>query len=363
MVTRREFNLLAASAGISLLSVGPLNAQGQRTMRMANAAGVVDPQLMFATVGQNKRLNYYAQENVALEVVNMSGSAQTLQAIVSGNSETANISPIFYLPLVVKEPNLDIMVVYAWCRLPTQGITVKPDSPVKTIADLKGKIIGIRNQGDSGYPAARAMLREIGINPDKDVDWVPIGEGGPAGQAIYRGAVDAMAFWDGSFARIENAGYPLRHLENTPGFKKLNGSQYGVRKSDLAKNRDHYVRYFRAMAKSTIFAVANPELSIKLHWEVYPETKPKGKSDAEALKEALHVVNARKDKWLAAPWQKDKRMGAQDIAEWEAQVEFAGLSGKITREQLAGIFTNDLIDEINAFDAEAVRAQAKATVL
>jgi NitT/TauT family transport system substrate-binding protein len=155
----------------------------------------------------------------------------------------------------------------------------------------------------------------------------------------------------------------LRYLENSPGMKKLNGSQYGVRKSDLAKNRDHYVRYFRAMAKSTIFAVTNPELSVKLHWEVYPETKPKGKSDADALKEALNVVNARKDKWIAAPWQKDKRMGAMDLSEFEAQVKFAGLADKLDTKTLASTFTNDLIDEINAFDADAVRASAKSMVL
>jgi NitT/TauT family transport system substrate-binding protein len=363
MLDRRQFNLLAASAGVTMLSSGLLNAQGHRMMRMANAAGVVDAQLMFATVGQNKRLNYYAQEGVELEVINMSGSAQTLQAIASGNSETANISPIFFLPLILKDPNIDIINVYAWLRVPSQGVVVKPDSPVKTLADLKGKMIGIRNQGDSGYPFARAMLKELGMDPDKDVEWVPIGEGGPAGQAIHQGRVDAMAFWDGSFARIENAGFPLRYLENSPGMKRLNGSQYGVRKSDLAKNRDHYVRYFRAMAKSTIFAVTNPELSIRLHWEVYPETKPKGKSEAESLKEALKVVGARKDKWIAAPWQTDKRMGAMDLSEWEAQVDFAGLTGKVSKEQLAACFTNDLIGEINAFDAEAVRASAKAMVL
>jgi NitT/TauT family transport system substrate-binding protein len=361
MGTRREFNLLAASAGLTLLSTGSVNAQGQRTIRMANAAGVVDPQLMFATVGQNKRLNYYEQEGVALEVINMSGGAQTLQAIVSGNSETANITPIFFLGLLAKEPNIDIIMPYAWLRVPSWGIAVKPDSPVKTIADLRGKTIGIRNQGDSGYPGARAMLKELGIDPDKDVEWIPIGEGGPAGSAIHRNRVDAMAFWDGSFARIELAGFPLRYLENTPGNQRLNGAAYGVRKSDLAKNRDTYVRYFRAMAKSTTFAVANPELSIALHWQVYPETKPKGRSDAEAMTDALRIVNARKDKWLAAPWQKDKRMGAMDKAEWEAQVEFAGLTGQI--KDISGIFTNDLIDEINAFDAAAVTAQAKAMML
>ena len=131
MLDRRQFSLLAASTGLSLLTTGPINAQGHRTIRMANAAGVVDPQLMFATVGQNKRLNYYEQEGVALEVINMSGSAQTLQAIASSNSETANISPTFFLPLVAKDPNIDIINVYAWLRVPSQGVVVKPDSPVK----------------------------------------------------------------------------------------------------------------------------------------------------------------------------------------------------------------------------------------
>jgi hypothetical protein len=54
-------------------------------------------------------------------------------------------------------------------------------------------------------------------------------------------------------------------------------------------------------------------------------------------------------------------MGAMDLSEWEAQVEYAGLSGQI--KNLAGCFTNDLIDEINAFDADAIRAKAKAMML
>jgi len=49
-------------------------------------------------------------------------------------------------------------------------VAVKPDSPIKSLAELKGKKIGIRNQGDTGYFGARAMFKEIDINPDKDVE-------------------------------------------------------------------------------------------------------------------------------------------------------------------------------------------------
>jgi hypothetical protein len=50
-----------------------------------------------------------------------------------------------------------------------------------------------------------------------------------------------------------------------------------------------------------------------------------------------------------------------DKAEWEAQVAFVGLADKI--KDVSPFFTNDLIEEINAFDKEAVMAQAKAMTL
>jgi NitT/TauT family transport system substrate-binding protein len=201
------------------------------------------------------------------------------------------------------------------------------------------------------------MFKELNIDPDKDVEWVSVGEGGPAGQAVYSGRVDAMAFWDGSFARIEIAGFPLRHLPNTPGMQHLFGNAYGVRKSDLGKRRDLFVRFFRAMAMGTVFSVTNPDLAIRMHWEIYPESKPKGKTDEQAFAEAKKIVNSRMNKWLPGAWQADKRFGAMTEDEWHGQVHFAGLDDKI--KDVKPIFTNDLIDGINKFDRAAIEKQAR----
>jgi NitT/TauT family transport system substrate-binding protein len=115
------------------------------------------------------------------------------------------------------------------------------------------------------------------------------------------------------------------------------------------------------MAKSTVFARANPELSIRLHWELYPESKPKGKTDKEAFDEALKVVQSRMDKWFAGPTQTDKRFGAMSLEEWQAQVAFAGLEGQI--KDLRPVFTEDLIDDVNKFDAAAIAAKAKSMTI
>lgn len=357
MLNRRQFNLLGASAGVSLITVGETNAQGVTKIRMANAAGVIDSQVIFMTVGMNPKLGFYAQEKVDKEIINMSGVAQTMQAVATGNSEISPISPPGFLQIFAKNPNVDVLYAYNWLRQCHWGVGVKPDSPIKSISDLKGKKVGIRNQGDTGYIGTRAMVKEVGIDPDKDLEWIPIGEGGPAGDAIHKGRVDAMAYWDGGFARVELAGFPLRYLPNTKGMEKLFGNGYAVRKSDFAKNKDLLARYFRGMAKSTVFAYANPEASVKLAWEVFPETKPKGKTDQEAMSEALKIVNVRKDKWFPGPWAADKRMGAFSKEEWEAQIAFTGLQDQV--KDATSYWTNDLIDEVNKFDAKAIEKMAK----
>jgi NitT/TauT family transport system substrate-binding protein len=112
------------------------------------------------------------------------------------------------------------------------------------------------------------------------------------------------------------------------------------------------------MAKSTIVAGTNPEAAVRLHWELYPESKPKGKSEADALKEALYIIASRRAKWFAAPWQTDKRMGASSLEEWQAWSRYTKTGDKI--KDVSVLFTNDLIAAANDFDHAAVEQQAKA---
>jgi NitT/TauT family transport system substrate-binding protein len=267
------------------------------------------------------------------------------------------MSPASYLPIVAKNPALNIVSCYVWLRQNQTLVGVKPDSPYQSIADLKGKRIGIRNQGDTGYFGTMAMLKELGLDPAKDVEWPAVGGGGPAGQALYSGQIDAIAIWDAELARVEIAGFKLRYLPNTPGARKLFGSADGVNRTLLKEHPDWLARHFRAQAKSTIFAHANPELAVRLHWQLYPESKPKGKGEEEALKDALYILKMRMDKWFAAPWQDDKRMGASTPEEWSAWIAFTGTEDRI--KDPAALFTNELIDEINAFDRGAVLEQAR----
>ena len=74
------------------------------------------------------------------------------------------------------------------------GLIVKKDSPIKTVADLKGKRFGTGWQGfKQGIPLANAMLATAGLSL-KDVDPVPVSTLLRAADDFKAGKTDAFQF-------------------------------------------------------------------------------------------------------------------------------------------------------------------------
>ena len=133
----------------------------------------------------------------------------------------------------------------------------------------------------------------------------------------------------------------------------------------MKTDRKALVGTFRGLAKSTLFAYTNIDQAINIHWDLYPESKPKGKTEDEARRELHYILKRRMQNWMRRPDDPDQRMGAQTLAEWKTNIETAAQTSK--NPQLAAqlgdtskLFTNELIDEVNAFDKAAVIKQAQA---
>jgi hypothetical protein len=86
------------------------------------------------------------------------------------------------------------------------GIGVLQDRPIKSVADLKGKKIGIFSLGTGGMPLLKGYLRANGINPDKDVQIIATGAGAPALEALRSDRVQALMFWGSALTGFQNAG-------------------------------------------------------------------------------------------------------------------------------------------------------------
>jgi len=365
MMNRREFSIGTGALGAALATASfGSRAQGLRTIRVANGAGVIDAQQCVFTCGLSPKLGYYRTEGVDLELLNMSNVSQTMQSIVTGETMIAPLVPSLFLPALSKNPGLDIVAVYNWLPQNANTVAVLPGSPAKSITDLKGKKIGIRNAGDYGVYVVRSMFRELGAD-DSTIEFISVGDGGTAGVALQQGRVDAIASYDTAAARIEMVGIPLRYLPLTPGFAKLSSSYIGVSQKTLKEERKALVGLFRGMAKSMVFAHTNVEEAIKLHWSVFPESKSKTKSDAEALMEVKLLLRDRKDHWMRRPDDPEKRIGAIADSDMKAQIALAAETSNDPQlvsklGDVSKIYSNLLIDDVNAFDRAAIVKQALA---
>jgi NitT/TauT family transport system substrate-binding protein len=193
MLTRRDFGLGLGALGFAASL--PALAQGVRVMKVANTAAVNDPQQCFATAGQHPRLDFYKPRGVDIEYVNMSSMTQALQSLRAGHVDFGPAVPAILLPAMAKDPSLDLVSVYKWLPRNANVIVVKPGSPIKSAADLAGKRIGVRSQGDTGIVITRIMLTELGLKDD-GCEYIAIGDGAPAGAAIDNDRVDAMVAFD-----------------------------------------------------------------------------------------------------------------------------------------------------------------------
>jgi NitT/TauT family transport system substrate-binding protein len=363
MLNRRDFG--RGFGALGLCAALPAMAQNKlRTMKVANTAGVNDPQQCFVTAGQHPKLNFYKPGGVDVEYVNMSSMVQALQSLRSGHVDFGPAVPGILLPALAKDPSLDLVSVYKWLPRNANVIVVKPGSAIKTAADLAGKRVGVRSQGDAGIVITKLMLAELGLKDDK-VEYIAIGDGAPAGAAIDNDRVDAMVTFDTAAARIELVGTRLRYVPLTPKFIPQGGGWICVPRRLLKEERPALVALFRGIAKSTLFAHHNLDAAIDLHWAVYPESRPKGKSDDEARKELAFILKDRRNSWMRRPDDPDQRMGAMTLAEWKANIDMTVETSKNPKlaEELGDpnrLFSNELIDEVNAFDKSAVIQLAKS---
>ena len=109
----------------------------------------------------------------------------------------------------------------------------------------------------------------------------------------------------------------------------------------------------------TVFAIANPEAAIRILWEVFPQTKATGKTEADAMKDDVKTLEARAKSWRLESVGA-KKWGENLVQNYDAYSEFLFKNG-VLKEKIPGtdLVTNDLIDDINKFDANEIVQMAK----
>jgi NitT/TauT family transport system substrate-binding protein len=314
----------------------------------------------FAPFAVAKHVGYFKEEGLDVTFITVRGSNEAAMQISTGSAEIAAASPVDEVIGLQPGKDLDVKYFYELYYRNIWSISVPEGSPIQALPELKGKKIGVIGMGSAGVAFGRAYLAAAGLDPDKDISLLAVGVGAQAINAVQQKFVDALSYPENLVNKLKVLGLATRPLPVDPKLASLPDTGLFTRRETIRDNPKLPIGIARAVDKGYYFNMANPAAAVKITWKLYPEAEPKNVPPDKALEGGIFVNMERMKIWKS-PETGEGRDGAFLEPQWKDFVAFM-LQQKLLSESvpLDKIYTNELIPEINKFDRDKVRAEAKA---
>jgi NitT/TauT family transport system substrate-binding protein len=348
-------NLVVVALAATTFAAATIQASSEELQKLKLGFGtkVVSP--MIANILIPEYLGYYREEGLTMEFLPLGPNSVVMQQIASKRIDFATAVPSVQIPIFASEGKLPTVNFFEFTYPFKYGLATLPSSKIKSFADLKGRTVGVSSFGLTDFAVLKQILKRNGLDPEKDVNVLAVGEGVTGGQALKQGAVEALFSYDTQFGQIEAVGIPLRYVDLPANVPNIGGLYLTARPETLKNHRKWAVGIGRAVAKGQVFIRENPRAAAYVFLKMFPEAAPRAKTLDQQIK-AIMVPIVKRQKLFSSYDKSVKKWGKLSTKEFEEEVAFLGFSGKI--KDVSPLFTNDLIDEINAFDAEKIRKQA-----
>ncbi len=206
----RRFALLAR---ILLLASVPLSASAahaQVKVRLSHSALESSNSVWYLA----QERGFYKKNGLDAELLFIPSTTTSVSSLVAGDVQVANASGGGVASAVVAGADL-VMVA---CYLNSLPYELVVSESVKSAEDLKGKSIGISRVGSASDVAARALIRGLGLEPDKQVPIMQVG--GPAERAASFRTGRIAGFPSPPGIINLTKGMPFKVLISTADFQK-----------------------------------------------------------------------------------------------------------------------------------------------
>ncbi len=285
---------------------------GARSTRYAIAGNLIPIKLEWtevaachSPVGFGLTKGIYAKHGLDVELFYQGSSGQTLiQALATRKAEAG--PGLLYDWLKPIEQGFDVRL-FAGSHGGCQSILVKPNSDIKTLADLKGKTIGTFDVMSPSRVAFSVALAKAGLNPETDVTW-KVFPFDLVAEGVLKGEADAVAHMD-----------PWAYsYEKKHGFRRVADTQTGAFQDRvccvLGVNGDYY-----EVNKDAIRRVAAANLEVHQYTAKHPDEVAKWYFDTlkpglplEDLTEVLSAFTYH-DHWFGNELLKEVKTGYEDL--------------------------------------------------
>jgi len=238
----------------------------------------------------------WKKHGLDVELIFLRGGGRTVAALIGGSVDVILGSDLGIVTALLQGASLTRIGV----TTNTLGYSIVVQPSIKTIRDLKGKIIGITPGRDAAYARVVKLLRDSGMDSNKDVTFLSVGDGGPAARvaALSTGVIHASMFTPPSDMIAEKAGMRILSRLDVANV----GGGINTTTQWIQKNRPLVLRFLRGYMEGIhylkshkdeslkIFSkyVRNPDLSIMAY--LYEEISTRAEKDLRPQSDAVRAL-------------------------------------------------------------------------
>lgn len=278
MNMKRLFCLLTVLALV--LGCAAASAEGLRSLTVTEPVHLIGYLPLYTAIHEG----YFAEEGLDVTVVQATGGAH-VTAVVSGDAfaviggvdsnclaNQGNSDPVTAIVNCVNRAN-----VYLFAR---KGLAPASDSREDMAVFLKGKTIIAGRYGGSPNLLTRYLLRQVGLDPDKNVTLIENADESTVTAMLQHGQGDIGNGGEPQISEGITAGIWEEPFVKFPDLGDYSYSVIGVRRSTIEKDPETCQAFVRAMLKALRAVQEDHELAARILELEFPTLTPEGREAA-----------------------------------------------------------------------------------
>jgi NitT/TauT family transport system substrate-binding protein len=258
--------LLAAAILFAGAITAPAHAQEKKNIRLVLVSLSWNSELPLRVAIAK---GYFKEQGLGFEPIFIRGGPAALAAMVSGDADFGSIGGAQAV-MRARSRGLDVSIIGSISN--TTNYAVVGSKGIKTVRDLKGKIVGVTGAGAFSDFAVRTYLKRNNMEPDKDVMLRAVGNTTMRAAALENGLVAAAPFSPEDAVRLTAKGFPL--LVNLSESLGIPQSILVARDGLLEKYPETSKRFLKAIILGIQFAKKNKKEAIKAGYDAGLKGEP-----------------------------------------------------------------------------------------
>jgi sulfonate transport system substrate-binding protein len=152
-----------------------------------------------------QRLGYFSAEGLDVTLIDEASGQSSENEVLAGQVDAGSGSYNHTIELQAAGKQMEAVVLLNVAPGEAEIVSAKVASQIHSVADLKGRNLGVTELGSGTQTLTTALLHKVGITADQ-VHFVPVGAGDTFIAALQQGKIDAGMTTEPTISRILSSG-------------------------------------------------------------------------------------------------------------------------------------------------------------